>query len=203
MRRPHAPSVAPPAQLTLRAHAAAPARVELVYNPAPGRALRVAAWLTFCWGAIPFLLWLPPHYPWVASAFIAGSYLAYRSWTGRYTIRTFAGICPRCGSPLSLGVDRTVDLPHTLTCFSCHFEPRLEVSFVDAAGRPRRPALAHRDPDCAGHWGIRWLADEPFVFCESCHAGVPATVQARVAADTENGSAALLARLADEGKPLI
>lgn len=197
------PPLAPPAQLTLRAHRTAPARVELVYNPKGGRLLRVVGWLVLCWGAIPFILWLPPHYPWVAGAFIAGGYLALRSWKGRFTIRSFAGICPRCGSPLSLGIDRTVDLPHTLTCFSCHFEPRLEVAFANGADGAPEQLPVHQDPDCAGEWRIRWLADEPFVFCEECRAGVPAAPVARARATRENGCAELLAQLTREGRPLI
>jgi hypothetical protein len=196
--------LAPRARLTLRAHQPAPARVELIYKPVPGRAARTAFWLIACWGVAPFVFWLPPHYPWFTAALLAGTYLSYRSWTGRYRIFSFAGICPRCGSPLSLGVDRTVDLPHTVTCFSCHFEPMLEVSFGPGAGEEADPAgPEHQSPDCTGSWTTRWLADEAFLFCEECHAGVPATGAARDAARAEQGIAELLARLTDEGKPLI
>lgn len=201
MRHLQAP-VAPPAQLTLRAHAAAPARVELLCNPAGRRALQSAAWLVLFWGAIPFLLWVPPHYPWAAAALISGAYLSYRSWTGRYTIRSFAGICPRCGSPLALGVDRTVDLPHTLTCFSCHFEPTLEVAFLSHKDQ-HAADLTHQLPDCTGTWRIRWLADEQFMYCEECHAGTVATPAVRAAADRDAEVSELLDRLTDEGKPLI
>lgn len=194
--------LAPPAWVTLRAHRKAPARVELAYNPTPGRVLRAAAWVAGLWSTIPLVLWLPPHYPWVITAFLAGIYLSYRSWHGRYTIRSFAGVCPRCGAPLALGVDRLVDLPHTLTCYSCHFEPRLEVTMGgNAVQAPIE--LAHQKDDCVGEWTIRWLADEPFVFCEECRAGGPATPEMRALADGENDRGDLLGRLADEGWPLI
>lgn len=197
--------IAPFASLTLRAHHPAPARVELVPRPAAGRALRAVISLVVCWGSIPFLLWFPPHYPWLVTAFILGPYLAVRSWTGRYRIRSFAGICPRCGSPLSLGVDRTVDLPHTLTCFSCHFEPRLEVRFAGAADPPEvasASTLSHNG-DCVGRWEVRWLADEPFLYCALCHGGAPAGEGARAAASAEDEMGELLDRLTGEGGPLI
>jgi hypothetical protein len=203
MARPVHP-LAPRARLTLRAHQPAPARVELVYKPLPGRVARTAFWLVACWGIAPIVFWLPPHYPWFTASLLAGTYLSYRSWTGRYRIFSFAGICPRCGSPLSLGVDRTVDLPYTVTCFSCHFEPRLEVSFdADVDSDLPFPLPEHQARDCTGVWRTRWLADQAFLFCEECHAGVPASDAAREAARLEEDLADLLARLTDEGKPLI
>jgi hypothetical protein len=196
--------LAPPARLTLRAHLPAPARVELVYRPAPGRLARTVLWLVACWGAAPFLFWFPPHYPWAAAALLGGVYLAFRSWTGRYRVHSFAGICPRCGSPLSLGIDRTIDLPHTVTCFSCHFEPRLEVTFASTPeGAPAIAPLEHQTGDCIGQWETRWLADAPFLFCGQCHAGVPASDAMRRAAAEEEELTELLARLTDEGQPLI
>lgn len=202
-----APLIAPPAYVTLRAHSPAPARVELVYRGAAGRFLRAALSLVLCWGAIPFIFRVPLHYPWLATAFIAGAFLAYRSWTGRYRVRSFAGICPRCGSPLSLGSDRIVDLPHTLTCYSCHFEPCLEVALdtpggATAAG-PVAGALVHRTADCVGEWRVGWLADEAFLLCDECHGGALASEATRSQALLEKAAGDLLRQLTDEGKPLI
>jgi hypothetical protein len=194
-------SKVPLAQVTLRAYKPAPARIELIYQPLPGRLLRTAICLLVFWGAIPFLVWVPPHYPWVVAAFCAGAYLAYRSWTGRYRVSAFAGICPRCGHAISLGVDHEISLPHTLTCYHCHFEPRLEVRFHASA--PPAPVLEHSNPDCTGRWDDRWLADEPFLICDQCLAGAPATPQLRAAADDENARADTLARLEREGRPMI
>jgi hypothetical protein len=194
---------APPAHLTLRAHHPAPARIELVYKPLAHRLARSAAWLCICWGSIPLLLWVPPHYPWTTAAFLSGAYLAYRSWTGRYAVHSFAGICPRCGAALSLGSERTIDLPHTLTCFNCHFEPRLEVHLAENA-EPGPPSfLLHQSTDCTGSWEIRWLADEAFLYCGTCHAGAVATPALRRQADAENQAAQILSKLTHEGKPLI
>lgn len=188
----------PAARVTLRAYQPAPAHIELRYRPAAGRLVRTALSLLFFWGAIPLLAWVPPHYPWVIGSFVAGSYLAHRFWTGRFQVHNFAGICPRCGHPISLGVDRAISLPHTLTCYHCHFEPRLEVRF----DRDRSPpaALDHQDDDCPGRWHTRWLADEPYLICTRCLAGAPATPALRALADAENQRADLLARLAREGR---
>lgn len=200
----HTPPLAPPAFVTLRAHRPAPARVELAYRPTRGRLLRAIFCLAICWGAIPFIIWIPPHYPWTISAFLGGVFLAHRCWTGRYRIRSFAGICPRCGSTLSLGIERTVDLPHTLTCYNCHFEPRLEVELGDDGhGVPREPKLVHRTPHCVGKWRVGWLADEPFLLCDICHGGALATEAIRERARAENESGDLLRELSDEGRLLL
>jgi hypothetical protein len=192
----------PSAHLTLRAHRPAPARVELEQVHPFRRWFGTIGWLVSTWGAIPFLLWVPPHYPWVTLAFVGGAYLAYRSWKGRFAVRSFAGICPRCGSALSMGIDRTIDLPHTLTCFTCHFEPRLEVSFTaDEAIVP--PRLEHHSALCVGRWETRWLADQRFVYCAECHAGRPADRRSRADAEAENEIGELLERLTDEGRPLL
>jgi hypothetical protein len=187
---------APIALVTLRAYQPAPARAELVYRPVPERLLRVALCIALFWGALPFLVWTPPRYPWIAASITAGFFLARRQWIGRYRVRSFAGICPRCGAPLSMGVDHTISLPHTLTCFHCHFEPRLEVRFTE----PGEGLPEHQAPECTGRWEVRWLADDAFVVCGECHAGCLATDEAREAADEENQRASLLEQLTREGR---
>jgi hypothetical protein len=192
---------APQAQVTLRAHRPAPARIELSYRPLPGRLLRTALALLLFWGAIPLLVWVPPHYPWVIGSFCVGLFLAYRAWTGRYRVYSFAGICPRCGHAVSLGIDHEISLPHTLTCYHCHFEPRLEVRFEgEAAGAG---PLEHQGGSCTGLWEVRWLADEPFVVCDRCLAGAPATPETHRAAEAENQRARTLTQLTREGRPMI
>lgn len=198
----HGRTEAPRALVTLRAYHPAPARVELVYLPTPGRLLRALLCLGVFWGIIPLLIWVPPHYPWVVGSFFAGIYLCYRQWTGRYRVRAFAGICPRCARPLSLGIDHTIDLPHTLTCYHCHFEPQLEVRFGEPSGEVPRGA-AHHSPECVGRWRVRWLADAAFLVCERCLAHAPATPEARRLAEQENERAALLERLASEGRTML
>jgi len=195
-------ALAPSAHLTLRAHQPAPARVELVYRPPLARFYVTLGWLALFWTPIPLILWVPPHYPWITLALIGGAYFGYRAWTGRYAVHSFAGICPRCGSALSIGTERTIDLPYTLTCFNCHFEPRLEVHFATSDAESQ-PILKHQTDACVGLWETRWLADEQFIYCCVCHAGAPADETLREQAVLENEAAEILARLADEGMPLI
>lgn len=190
------------ALVTLRAHRPAPAHVEMAYLPLPGRLGRALLVLAACWAAIPLVLWIPPHYPWLVIAFCSGVYLSYRQWTGRYRVSYFAGLCPRCGHAVSMGVDRCISLPHTLTCYHCHFEPRLEVRFA-AKGDGHRCALpVHQDEACVGRWEPRWLADEAFLVCTHCRASCESTPEARGAADAENDYAELLERLTEEGRLL-
>jgi hypothetical protein len=138
----------------------------------------------------------------VLLAIAAGIYLARRSFLGRYRVSYFAGICPRCGQPISLGLDRCISLPHTLTCYSCHFEPTLEVRFVT----PERQSEArpeHADPACVGRWEARWLADEQVIVCNRCRASCPATPAATIASVEENERADLLDQLTREGRLIL
>lgn len=184
----------PLALLTLPGHRHAPARAELVFLPASWRLPRTLGALLFFWGILPLVVWIPPHYPWVLASFATGAYLAYDYWTGRYRVRAFAGICPRCERGLSLPPGSRIDLPYTLTCYACHFEPQLCVAAV-----PATDGVEHWDADCVGRWGERWLADEPYLVCDTCRAHRPATPEARRAAGDENDRGMLLARLTAEG----
>ena len=192
----------PEALVTLRAHRPAPAHVELAYRPLPGRLARAVAALVCCWGPIPLIAWIPPHYPWVLLAIAAGIYLSRRSFTGRYRVSYFAGICPRCGQPISLGLDRCISLPHTLTCYGCHFEPTLEVRF-SAPERQEEAYPEHADQACVGRWQSRWLADEQVIVCSRCRASCPATPAARIASIEENERADLLDQLTKEGRLIL
>lgn len=184
----------PLALLTLPGHRPAPARAELVYLPVSWRLPRTLGSLLFFWGILPLVVWLPPHYPWVLASFAAGVYLAHGYWTGRYRVRAFSGICPRCESDLSLPPGGRIDLPYTLTCYACHFEPQLRVTTISDADR-----VDHWDADCVGRWGERWLADEPYLVCDTCRSHRPATPETRRAAEDENDRGMLLARLTAEG----
>lgn len=194
-RTPQAPS----ALLVLPAHAPAPARVELVYVAASWRISRALLSAVFFWGIIPLVMWVPPHYPWVLACIAAGTWLPWYFWTGRYRVRAFAGACPRCEEELSLTPGTRIDLPHALTCFHCHFEPRLEMVLAPADGPG---TVAHRSGECVGVWRLHWLADERFLVCDGCRAHYPATPEATRAAREENERGALLRRLTGEGNIL-
>ena len=194
---------APLARITLRAHPPAPARLELVEQPLPGRLVRTVLSLVVCWGAIPLLIWIPPHYPWVLAAFVSGLYLAWKFWTGKYRVRSFVGSCPRCGRYLIIRSGTRIDLPYTLTCFSCHWEPKLEINSSAApVAAPRAFAIEHWRGDCVGSWLPRRWGDRLVLTCQSCGASHPATPRTMHAADEENESGRLLMRLTTEGRLL-
>jgi hypothetical protein len=181
-------------------HAPTVARVEVERRRASTRAAWALTVWFVSWATIPFLLWVPPHYPWVGAAFLAGLYIPYRIWTGRYTVVSFHGFCPRCGRPLHLRAGSRIDLPHTMTCFGCHFEPVLEASpgIVGAAGGSEAMRIDHRSPECTGSW--REEHGGQALRCERCGARHCATLPARRAARRENERGELLRRLADEGR---
>lgn len=188
------PAPVPLALLTLPGHAPAPARVELVRVPLARRLLLAGGSGALFWGLAVVLLVLPPHYPYFLLGMALGVYLPYVYWTGRWRVRAFAGSCPRCGRHLQLPHGTRVDLPHTLTCFACHFEPRLELEEA-----PREPGVRHRSAECVGRWELCWLADECFVVCDSCRAHFPATPETQREAREENARGSLLAQLTNEG----
>ncbi|MDB4949156.1 MAG: hypothetical protein JWM27_1805 [Gemmatimonadetes bacterium] len=197
------PAQAPAAQIRLSAYPPAPARIDLQSRPLPGRLALALLVLGACWAPIPWLAALRPRYPWAAIALCLGVYLAQRVWTGRYRVRSFLGVCPRCGRHLRIDAGTAIDLPHTLTCAGCHFEPRLEVDFRLAAARTAPAAgttVRHLEGECAGSWHEHWHQDEPYLECAACGARHFATPQLRRAAAAENARGDLLARLADEGR---
>lgn len=189
---------APPVQMSLPAYPPAPARVGLVYQPMPGRAVKTVVSLVACWLLAAPSFWLPPHYPWPVVCICLGAWLAHEFWTGRYRVRWFVGMCPRCGRHLRIGAGARISLPHTVPCLACHFEPRLEVQRADERAPER--LLRHVVADCTGTWTERWMWDERFLGCGACGARHPATPDFRRLADAENERGELLRRLADEGR---
>jgi hypothetical protein len=187
-----------PVQVTLWAHPPAPARVGLVPQPLPGRAVKALLSLAFFWGVIPYAVWVPPHYPWPVACLCAGAFLAHTFWTGRYRVLWFMGVCPRCGKHLRIASGTRIQLPHTLTCFACHFEPVLRVQEPEQA-RPE-VLLRHLRAECTGTWSEGWMWDERFLACGGCGARQPATPELRRLADGENEHGSLLRQLADEGR---
>src|SRR5688572_27778487 len=187
-----------PVRIALSGYPPAEAHVGLVHQPLPGRVCKAALSLVGLWTVAPVTFVLPPHYPWPILCLAAGAYLGHLYWTGRYRIRWFLGRCPRCGGHLRLGCGTRVSLPHTLTCFVCHFEPRLELVPPEAARAPQ--PLRHVQADCTGSWREVWMWDERFLGCQACGARHAATAELRRLAREENVRGALLERLAEEGR---
>ncbi|HEX2205858.1 MAG TPA: hypothetical protein VHG91_21265 [Longimicrobium sp.] len=193
---------APPVHLLLRSHPPAPARVGLVAKGLPGRLARALASLAFFWGIVPYVVWVPPHYPWPVLCFGLGGFLAHRFWTGRFVVQYFAGVCPRCARPLRVPAGTPISLPHRLTCFGCHFEPELHVYSSDEEEGVAADArgIRHVTPECAGSWREARVWDEPYVACTACGARHHATPAVLDAARVENERGRLLEELADEGR---
>lgn len=196
---------APPVHLVINSHPPAPARVGLVRQRLPLRMAAAVGSLAFFWGIIPYVVWIPPHYPWPILSFCAGAFLAHRFWFGRFVVRWFAGACPSCGRHLRIPSGARIDLPYTITCFGCHFESRLEV-FSDEeeeriAADPGR-GVRHVLPECAGTWREERVWDQPFVTCTRCGARHHSTPALLAAAREENERGRLLDQLAGEGKYL-
>lgn len=197
---------APPAQLILGGHAPAPAWVEFVYQPLPGRLLRALGSLVLFWGSVPYLVWVPPHYPWVLAAFAAGLYLPYYFWSRKYRVRSFAGACPRCSRALALPAGVKINLPHTLTCYGCHFESVLEVGLrgrnLTYSGH-QPPRAEHRDSECVGVWTLYWVMDQQWAVCRGCGARCYATPEVRRMVEEENEHERMLRQLTLEGRFLL
>ncbi len=195
---------APPVHLILRAYPPAPARVGLWYRPLPFRLVAAALSLAVFWGIAPWSFWVPPHYPWPVLCFGTGAYLAL--WfSRRYRVRWFAGQCPRCSRDLELPRGAAINLPHALTCFHCHFEPRLE-AFTEAEEErisvDEGHNLRHVRSECTGNWAEVAFYRQPYLACSTCGARHHATPALRRAADEENETGRLLEELADEGRYL-
>lgn len=117
-----------PARLTLRAHDAHPAELEVRSVPARKRRTRALLYLFGFWVLIPVVAFIPPHIPWVLGAFALGIYFFYRNWTGEYVVQHFEGTCPRCGQPMGIEAGSKIRLPHKMNCTECHFDPVLEAA---------------------------------------------------------------------------
>lgn len=117
----------PVAQLRLRGHEPAPARVDLVRRTRKTRLTKTLVVLLGSWVVAPILFFIPPHVPWVLGALVAGGYFAYRQWTGEFEVNSFAGACPRCGAELTIPPGTRIGLPHRINCYSCHHESSLVV----------------------------------------------------------------------------
>lgn len=122
------PPQSPEARLVLPGHAPVPAQVQVRPRPRKQRTVRALALLLGFWALVPLVFFIPPHLPWALGAFAAGIYFALRSLRGEYVVDAFAGNCPRCGQPLAVAPGTLVKVPYTVTCYSCHHEPALQLA---------------------------------------------------------------------------
>jgi len=195
---------APPVHMILSAYSPAPARVGLWQRPLAFRVVATALSVIVFWGVAPVSFWVPPHYPWPVVSFVAGTYLAH--WfSRRYRVRWFSGMCPRCGHDLAIPRGAAISLPYSLTCFHCHFEPRLEVYSAEHEewlAVDDDMALRHARSECTGSWTEVAPWRQPYLACHGCGARHHATDTLRGAAAAENERGRLLHELTDEGRYL-
>lgn len=101
------------------------AQIRLRYRPVRERALRGLGALLGFWILMPAVFFIPPHIPWVLTAFVLGLYFGLRQWRGTYVVESFQGACPHCGEALELEAGSKIRLPLSMTCWSCHRDAML------------------------------------------------------------------------------
>lgn len=119
------------AQITLFGFTPTPARAIVVDRTRGWRISHTLIALLVAWGAIPIVVWLPPHIPWVLGAFGIGVYLAWKYMTQHHTLLSLEGKCPKCGAAQAIAKPLSLRTPQKLACADCHHDIFLE---VDLAG---------------------------------------------------------------------
>ncbi len=115
------------ARIHLFGHPSKTAHLQLAVYPGWARIGRTLGFF-FGWIASTALTLIFTLDPFVASLpFTVGAWLVYRSWRGRYRVHEFRGACPRCDQQLAVPPGSKIDLPCSLVCYGCHFEPELIV----------------------------------------------------------------------------
>jgi hypothetical protein len=74
----------------------------------------------------PFVAIVPPHVVWLMGALATGAFLARRRYVERFTLVSVEGVCPNCGSKLSVKPTR-LHTPHQIPCDTCHFASLLRL----------------------------------------------------------------------------
>ena len=75
----------------------------------------------------PVVFLVPPHVPWALAALATGTFLAYRRMQERFTLLWLEGVCPRCGTTISVARPTRLRGNHTLPCPGCQHETVLSV----------------------------------------------------------------------------
>ena len=112
--------ISPPASIELFGHRPTLARVRLIPRSPVWRAGHALLALGICWGAILVVMWVPPHIPWILTAFALGILFAVKYARERYTLVELEGTCPRCGAPQTITRPTRFGDPHRLHCAHCH-----------------------------------------------------------------------------------
>lgn len=122
----------PPAALELFGFAPTPARVQVMARSTAWRVGHAFGYLFLCWACIGVVMWVPPHFPWILTAFFLGIFFFVKYIRQRYTLVSLEGTCPRCGQAQSIKKPTRLAIPHRIYCPSCHQPLLLIVDLEDA-----------------------------------------------------------------------
>lgn len=123
----------PPARLDIFGFEPTPARVEVIPRSRRWRVSKALTNLLLAWLAIPIVMFIPPHFPWVLAAFGIGIFRAWGFYKQRFTLVSMRGRCPKCAHELAVEKPTRLGEPHRMVCPNCHQTPVLA---VDVAGLP-------------------------------------------------------------------
>lgn len=129
-------AVSPPAHIELFGFPRTTARIVVIPRSAGWRIGHAVGGLLLSWACIGIVMWVPPHFPWILTAFFLGIFFFVKYIRQRYTLVELEGRCPKCGAPLTIRKPTRLGLPHRLHCTVCHQAPllRAEVGPASAAG---------------------------------------------------------------------
>jgi hypothetical protein len=114
------------ARLSLFGFASTPATLRVEPRARWERALRAFLSLLAAAVSAPILFLIPPHAEWLLLSAAAGIYWFRKNWIAEYVVVDFAGVCPRCHTPISIKSGITLRFPHDTPCYHCHEHPSLE-----------------------------------------------------------------------------
>ena len=128
-----------PAWIVLPGHPDTPAHVHVSRYSFGARVIRTIG-LAAGWGMVAAATFVITFFdPFLSSMpVVIGAVSVWRSWRGRYAVRSFRGSCPRCRTEMALKPGTKVSVPHPLVCYECHHEP--ELLLFDEGARERLAA---------------------------------------------------------------
>ena len=85
------------------------------------------------WLLVPVVMWVPPHFPWVALVLGIGAYRALNRFREHRTLVSLHGACPRCGTEQDFQELGRMKQPHAVHCAHCRWELRVDVPLSGAA----------------------------------------------------------------------
>ncbi len=133
-------AIYPPAHLDLFGFPRTPARVVVIPRSLGWRVGHAFGYLALCWACIAVVMWIPPHFPWILTAFFLGIFLFVKYIRQRYTLMELEGKCPKCGALQTIKQPTRLALPHRIYCPSCHQGLLLHVRLPAGDEREAAPA---------------------------------------------------------------